>query len=107
MHLYSPSTVPGCRVPHVWLADGRSLYDELGPDYTLLRMDAAADVSALVRAAAERGVPLKVIDVNPRDPAPAYRNKLILCRPDQHVAWRGNELPVNVAELVDLVRGAA
>src|SRR5674476_326942 len=24
---FTPSTVPGCRAPHLWLADGRSLYD--------------------------------------------------------------------------------
>src|SRR5690606_34976219 len=27
---FTPSTVPGCRAPHFWLADGRSLYDALG-----------------------------------------------------------------------------
>ena len=30
MGAFTPSTVPGCRLPHVWLADGRSLYDALG-----------------------------------------------------------------------------
>ena len=30
MHDYTPSTVPGCRTPHLWLADGRSLYDAMG-----------------------------------------------------------------------------
>jgi hypothetical protein len=64
-------------------------------------------VTALVKAAAERRVPLVVLDVKPRDPAPVLRNKLILCRPDQHVAWRGNELPADVPGLVDLIRGAA
>src|SRR5579864_6619654 len=26
MDRYTPSTVPGCRTPHLWLSDGRSLY---------------------------------------------------------------------------------
>lgn len=26
------STVPGCRTPHFWLANGCSLYDEMGSD---------------------------------------------------------------------------
>ncbi len=30
------TTVPGHRTPHVWLADGRSLYDAVGPEYTLI-----------------------------------------------------------------------
>ncbi|HEY0441501.1 MAG TPA: FAD-dependent oxidoreductase, partial [Xanthobacteraceae bacterium] len=39
MDQFTPSTVPGCRTPHIWLDDGRSLYDAMGPDYTLLRFD--------------------------------------------------------------------
>ena len=46
MYDFTPSTVPGCRTPHVWLRDGRSLYDALGPDYTLMRFDPRADVTA-------------------------------------------------------------
>ena len=58
MSQFTPSTVPGCRTPHVWLANGRSLYDVLGPDYTLLRLDPAVEVSPLVAAASMRRVPL-------------------------------------------------
>ena len=39
MGTFTATTVPGCRVPHVWLEGGRSLYDAVGPDYTLLRLD--------------------------------------------------------------------
>jgi 2-polyprenyl-6-methoxyphenol hydroxylase-like FAD-dependent oxidoreductase len=105
MHDYTPSTVPGCRTPHLWLADGRSLYDAMGPDYTLLRFDPSVDVSALTAAAREFGLPLEVLDVRSREAAPLYRHKLLLSRPDQHVAWRGNDVPVTPRELVDLVRG--
>lgn len=51
MHDYTPSSVPGCRLPHFWLEDGRSLYDVLGDDYTLLRFNRRVDVSTLVQAA--------------------------------------------------------
>ena len=30
MSIYTPSTVPGCRTPHLWRADGSSLYDAMG-----------------------------------------------------------------------------
>jgi 2-polyprenyl-6-methoxyphenol hydroxylase-like FAD-dependent oxidoreductase len=30
MSLYTASTVPGCRTPHFWCADGSSLYDAMG-----------------------------------------------------------------------------
>jgi 2-polyprenyl-6-methoxyphenol hydroxylase-like FAD-dependent oxidoreductase len=32
MDSYTPSTVPGCRTPHLWCRDGRSLYDAMGPN---------------------------------------------------------------------------
>jgi hypothetical protein len=78
----------------------------MGPDYTLLRFDANVNVEPLERAAQERGLPLKVLDVVPREPQNVHRHKLLLSRPDQHVAWRGNEPPADPRALVDRVRGA-
>ena len=63
MNSYTPSTVPGCRTPHLWCEDGRSLYDAMGPEFTLLRFDPAVDVAPLERAARDRGVPLKILDI--------------------------------------------
>ena len=100
---FTPSTVPGCRTPHVWLPDGRSLYDAMGPDYTLLRFDPSMPVTAITQAAAARGVPLTVLDI---DTQPPYREKLVLSRPDQHVAWRGDAVPTDALGLIDRIRGA-
>jgi 2-polyprenyl-6-methoxyphenol hydroxylase-like FAD-dependent oxidoreductase len=104
---FRPSTVPGCRTPHVWLRDGRSLYDALGPGYTLLRFDRTLDVGALVSAAHARDVPLVVLDVESDDDdlRTIYPEKLVLSRPDQHVAWRGDALPPDPGRLIDLIRG--
>jgi 2-polyprenyl-6-methoxyphenol hydroxylase-like FAD-dependent oxidoreductase len=107
MDRFTPSTVPGCRVPHAWLEDGRSLYDAMGPGFTLLRFDPGADASALVQAFARREVPLELLDVKSPEASTAYRHKFVLSRPDQHVAWRGDGVPDDPAALVDLVRGAA
>lgn len=103
---FTPSTVPGCRAPHVGLPDGRSLYDAFGPGYTLLRLDAAVDVAPLVQAAQQRSVPLTVLDLAGLSLPDAYRHKLLLCRQDQHVAWRGDQLPDDPAALVERLRGA-
>jgi hypothetical protein len=84
---FRQSTVPGCRTPHLWLHDGRSLYDLLGSDVALLRFDPTVEVGDLVRAAAHRGVPMAVVDID-GDEAELYSCKLLLSRPDQHVAWR-------------------
>ena len=105
MSEFSPSTVPGCRTPHVWLSDGRSLYDAVGPEYTMLRFDTAIDVSPLVAAARQRRVPLGILDVYSRETAGLYTTKLVLTRPDQHVAWRGDACPGDPLALIDLIRG--
>ena len=107
MYDFRQSTVPGCRTPHFWLRDGRSLYDALGPDFTLLRFDPRVQVGGLVTAAAKRGVSLTVLDVEADDAAPLYPCKLVLSRPDVHVAWRGDELPEDPLGLIDRVRGAS
>lgn len=103
---FKESTVPGCRAPHFWLADGRSLYDAFGQGYTLLRFDPQLDIEPLVAAARARRVPLEVLDAGGRDVPAAYRHRLVLCREDQHVAWRADALPADPAALVDLLRGA-
>jgi 2-polyprenyl-6-methoxyphenol hydroxylase-like FAD-dependent oxidoreductase len=105
MDRFTPSTVPGCRTPHVWLQDGRSLYDAMGPEYTLLRFDASADPRPLQEAAARRGLPLAVLDVKSAQADGVYRHAFVLSRPDQHVAWRGDRIPENAVALVDRVRG--
>jgi hypothetical protein len=104
---FTPSTVPGCRGPHFWLADGRSVYDAFGAGYTLLRFDAGVEVSALKRAAQERGMPLAVVDVEGVEVPEGYRHRLVLCREDQHVAWRGDAVPAGVRALVDKLCGMA
>jgi hypothetical protein len=107
MNLYTPSTVPGCRTPHLWQADGSSLYDAMGPEFTLLRFDAAVDVTALELAARFSNTPLKILDVEQPNSAIFYGDALVLSRPDQHVAWRGDRLPADPLALINRVRGAA
>ena len=107
MHDFVSSTVPGCRAPHVWLDHQGSLYDLLGPDYTLLRLDPNAEVGGIVAAAAQRDMPLAVMDIQDEQMRALYIHNLVLVRPDQHVAWRGNMQPKDPLSLIDLVRGAS
>jgi 2-polyprenyl-6-methoxyphenol hydroxylase-like FAD-dependent oxidoreductase len=105
MDSYTPSTVPGCRTPHLWCEDGVSLYDAMGPEFTLLKFDPAVDVAALESAARQRGVPLKVLRIRPTEAAGYDGSRLVLSRPDQHVAWRSDRLPSDPLALIDHVRG--
>jgi 2-polyprenyl-6-methoxyphenol hydroxylase-like FAD-dependent oxidoreductase len=103
---FTQSTVPGCRSPHLWLRDGRSIYDAFGADFTLLRFDPSVEIESLVTAAAHRRLPMTVVDVSTDDAASLYPRKLLLARPDQHVAWRGDRPPSDPFALIDRVRGA-
>ena len=105
MYTFTQSTVPGCRTPHFWRANGRSVYDQLGVWFTLLRFDKSIDVTPLLDAAAARSVPLAVLDIQPDERTSVYGEALVLSRPDLHVGWRGNALPDDPAALVDLLCG--
>jgi len=101
---YRPTSMPGARVPHVWVRHGGrtvSTLDLCGAErFTLLtgvRGRAWADAAA--RLADELGVPLAAFTVGPGgDVADLYgqwgahsgagESGCVLVRPDQHVAWR-------------------
>ncbi len=55
--------------------------------------------------AARARVPIKLLDVKPSEGAGVYDRSLVLARPDQHVAWRGNGPPKDPRELVNLISG--
>jgi 2-polyprenyl-6-methoxyphenol hydroxylase-like FAD-dependent oxidoreductase len=89
-NLYIPSACPGGRAPHLWFSADESLYDRFGFEWTLLRFSKGADGRRIVAAAAEAGLDLKVVDLNLDEARDLYQADLVLIRPDQIVAWRGN-----------------
>lgn len=102
---YMPSAFPGARAPHVWLAPGKSILDLFGEGFTLLKFDDIA-TEIVERAASLRRVPLRVHRIGDRTAAELYGHKLVLVRPDGHVAWRGNRSPADPAAVIDTIRGA-
>lgn len=103
---YTANARPGARAPHVWIGDDKSTLDLFGRGFVLLRFAGAPDPAALVAAAAKRGVPLTVIDLERPDAAAIYGRRLVLVRPDGHVAWRADDMPADAGALIDRVRGA-
>jgi hypothetical protein len=59
-----------------------------------------------VTAAAELGIPLTVLQVDSEQAAQVYDHKLVLCRPDGHIAWRGNTEPSGPRDLLRHITGA-
>jgi 2-polyprenyl-6-methoxyphenol hydroxylase-like FAD-dependent oxidoreductase len=104
---YTQTARPGARAPHVWLADGRSTLDLFGRGFTLLRLGSdAPSGEGLLRAAAEAGVPMRVVPLDLPAVRQAYGRALVLVRPDGHVAWRADAEPLEAGAVIDTVRGA-
>ena len=101
----TPSARPGARAPHAWLADGRSTLDLYGRGFTLVRTG-EADPEPIMRAAADRGVPLKLAALDAPEVVRLHERALVLVRPDGHVAWRGDQAPDDPGAMIDVVRGA-
>lgn len=105
-NVYAPTATPGGRAPHAWLADGRSLYDCLGFEFTLLRLGPAAPAGDAFRAAADgAGLPLAIVELAGAELRDLYGADLALIRPDQIVAWRGNHAPADAGALLAAVAG--
>ncbi len=100
---YTPTAEPGARLPHAWLPDGSSLYDWLGPGFTLVGppdREAGPLSESLAERARQRGVPLTMIEAPADYP---WRDEFLLVRPDQHIAWRTRD-PDSID--LDIVTGA-
>jgi hypothetical protein len=100
---YRPSTHPGSRLPHVFLADGQSIHDKLGLYFTLVVLD-HVDEGPIRAAATKASVPLSILQLHRPDLRAIYSARLLLVRPDQHVAWRGDAVPASLDRI--LVRAA-
>jgi 2-polyprenyl-6-methoxyphenol hydroxylase-like FAD-dependent oxidoreductase len=89
---YQPSACPGGRPPHAWLADGRSLYDSFHTEWTLLQLGSTRSSStAFETAALSLGIDLKRVHHSAPDLLALYEAPWVLIRPDQVVAWRGQD----------------
>ena len=66
------------------MPDGRSLYDLLGFEWTLLRLGKGNSPMP------PQSPMLKVLDLDSEEARELYAADLVLIRPDQIVAWRSN-----------------
>jgi 2-polyprenyl-6-methoxyphenol hydroxylase-like FAD-dependent oxidoreductase len=102
---YRPTTRPGCRAPHAWLMDGRSTLDLFGRGYVLLSFTAVDGVRRFADAAREARLPLTLHTLDEPAVAALYEKRHVLVRPDGHVAWRGDDLPVDPSALLATISG--
>jgi hypothetical protein len=87
-----PTACPGGRPPHAWLEDGRSLFDSFHGEWTLLALGPdALDTQPFTDAACALGLDLRVVRHASASLRALYEAPLALVRPDQVVAWRGDD----------------
>ncbi len=103
---YRPSAAPGHRAPHAWLEPSRSTLDLFGHGFTLLGFAGDdADTQRLSMLAAALTIPLRVVRIECANTAALYEHRLVLVRPDGHVAWRANRLDGAERKILDKVCG--
>jgi 2-polyprenyl-6-methoxyphenol hydroxylase-like FAD-dependent oxidoreductase len=73
------------------LSSGRNVFEDLGHGFTLIDLGASETAGAFEAAASALSVPLKVITDSAADGREKYVARLILVRPDQFVAWAGDD----------------
>lgn len=88
------------------LSSGRNVFEELGAGFTLLAFGAEDRAAQGLRLAAQSlRVPLKVLRDSCEEGRKAYASRLILVRPDQYVAWKGDEPPRDPVALLRTIAG--
>jgi hypothetical protein len=98
---YIPTARPGHRLPHFWFGPGDSLFDHLGRGFSLVGDLSVPAAKSIIAAADQIGVPLSGIDLGAGGPTDLYETALVLVRPDQHIAWRGDHTddPIGLLKL--------
>jgi hypothetical protein len=103
---YQPTTWPGARLPHVWLADDTPMQDRIPDGYAILKLGGTkADARGLHSALRDRGAPVSVIEAGDARAREIYECDLVLVRPDLHVVWRGNAAPDDPARIAAIATG--
>jgi 2,4-dichlorophenol 6-monooxygenase len=90
--VFEPTAEVGARLPHCWLDDSTSTLDVVAPDALTLISVGRHDEWAT--AAQQSGVTHVAIDHDAwRAQCQLGASGALLVRPDQHIAWRADNLP--------------
>jgi len=96
----------GHHLAPVSLSSGRDIFEELGRWHTLVALTRdRAPVASFQAAAGRLGMPLRVLTDTFAEQRTAYERRFILVRPDQYVAWAGDEPPADALVILRRVVG--
>jgi FAD-dependent monooxygenase len=102
---FIPTARPGHRAPNVVLGEHGTLFDQFGSGFTLVdAVDDNEQSSRLLADAARVGLPIRHLPLSDPALAELYQHRLVLVRPDLHIAWSGTDV-TDSAEIIDYIRG--
>jgi FAD-dependent monooxygenase len=102
---FVPTVRPGHRSPNVALGEQDTLFDRFGPEFTLVdALDDNGQASRVLSEAARVGLPIRHLTLTDPALAALYRHRLVLVRPDLHIAWSGTDA-TDAADMIASVRG--
>ncbi|OLF09608.1 2-polyprenyl-6-methoxyphenol hydroxylase [Actinophytocola xanthii] len=104
-HRIEPTTWPGGRAPSVRLSSGTALFDRFGTGFTLVDLTGTGAGEVAVKEALGQGIPMERLAVDEAAVRAVWERDLVLVRPDQHVAWRGDTVPDDWSAVLDVVCG--
>jgi uncharacterized metal-binding protein YceD (DUF177 family) len=91
----------------VTMSSGKNVFEELGPDYTLLAFDAEpVDVETMLEDARALELPVQLVRDTRHGERAEYGTKMVLVRPDQYVSWAGDTVPRDSRHMLERVTGA-
>lgn len=103
---FVPTVRAGHRAPNVVIGADRTLFDDFGPCFTLVDACGHPEAKQLIDEAALVGMPLHHLIVEDRHCRELYCDRLVLVRPDLHIAWSGTTV-TDAAAIIGRARGAA
>ena len=77
----------------------------LGPQFTLVDLSDDGSGTPLVASARARGIPMAHLTVPDAAVRAVWASRLVLVRPDQHIAWRTDDPPADWGLVLDVVTG--
>jgi 2-polyprenyl-6-methoxyphenol hydroxylase-like FAD-dependent oxidoreductase len=102
---FVPTVRPGHRAPNVAVGEQDTLFDRFGPEFTLVdALDDDGQASRVRTEAARVGLPIRHVTLTDPALAALYGHRLVLVRPDLHIAWSGTDATA-AAEIIAGVRG--
>ena len=102
---FVPTVRPGHRAPNIVVGEDDTLFDRFGSGFTLVdALDDNTQSARLLSEAARVGLPIRHLTLTDPQLAALYEHRLVLVRPDLHIAWSGTDA-TDAVGIISRVRG--